>query len=112
MEQRINKLLFDIRSSIESIEEFVGAQRDFSHYMAQKQLRRAVEREIEIIGEAVGKLLVLDPEIPIDNARRIVDTRNFVIHAYDSVDDAMIWSIVVKHLPMLKRQVVELMEKQ
>lgn len=47
-------------------------------YEQNKQLRRAVERELEIIGEAVNHLLELDKSIAIDNARRIVDLRNFV----------------------------------
>lgn len=74
-----------------------------------KQLRRAVERELEIIGEAVNHLLELDKLIAIENARRIVDLRNFVIHGYDKVDNVIIWGVVSKDLPKLKEQVDALM---
>ena len=73
-------------------------------------LRRAVEREIEIIGEAMSKILKLDPDCPIKNARKIVDTRNWVIHSYDNVDDIVIWNIISKHLPKLKIEIVELLK--
>lgn len=74
-------------------------------------LRRAVERELEIIGEAVNHLLDLDKSIAIDNARRIVDLRNFVIHGYDKVDNVIIWGVISKDLPKLKKQVDELMSQ-
>ena len=72
-------------------------------------LRRAVEREIEIIGEAMNQLLKLIPDCQIKNARKIVDTRNWVIHSYDNVDDIVIWNIVSKHLPKLKIEIDELL---
>jgi uncharacterized protein with HEPN domain len=43
----------------------------------------------------------LDPNLQIENARRIIDTRNLVIHGYDKVDDTIIWGIIVNHLPKL-----------
>ncbi len=87
-------------------------KRDFFEYEHNKLLRRAVERELEIIGEAVKHLLELDSTIKIDNARRIVDLRNFVIHGYDKVDNVIIWGILSKDLPKLKQQVDELMSGQ
>ena len=101
MNLEAQKLLFDIKVSIESVFEFVGEKRDFFAYKENKQLRRAVEREIEIIGEAVNRLSKNHPEIVLADARRIVNTRNFVIHAYDSVDDVIVWGIVTIHLPKL-----------
>ncbi len=74
-------------------------------------MRRAVEREIEIIGEAMTKTLKLDSNIPIQNARQIVNTRNMVIHSYDAVDDNVIWGIVKRHLPLLKVEVLELLKE-
>lgn len=61
------------------------------------------------IGEAVNHLLELDKSIAIDNARRIVDLRNFVIHGYDKVDNVIIWGVINKDLPKLKEQVDMLM---
>ena len=72
-------------------------------------MRRGIEREIEIIGEAINRILKIDQEIQIENARQIVDTRNWVIHGYDKVDDAIIWGIVSNHLPKLKKEIEELL---
>lgn len=68
-------------------------------------LRRGIEREIEIIGEAMSRILKLEPAVQIQNARQIIDTRNWVIHGYDKVDDVVIWGIVSKNLPELKKEV-------
>ncbi len=90
MNLETKKYLFDIKTSIESIYEYLGTKRDFSEYQKNKLLRRGVERKIEIIGEAMGKLMRLAPELKIENARQIIDTRNWVIHRYDKVDDIII----------------------
>jgi uncharacterized protein with HEPN domain len=71
---------------------------------------RAVERELEIIGEAISKLLKINPGISISYARQIVDLRNKVIHSYDNVNDIVIWSIIMNHLPTLKLEVELLMK--
>ena len=97
----------DLRMVMQSVELC-----DFFEYERNKLLRRAVERELEIIGEAVKHLLELDENICIDNARRIVDLRNFVIHGYDKVDNVIIWGILSKDLPKLKQQVDALMAEQ
>jgi uncharacterized protein with HEPN domain len=97
----INKLLVDIIDSIDSIDEHLDFERNLEVYLKNKTKRRAVEREIEIIGEAMSKILKLFPEISISYARVIVDLRNRVIHAYDSVDDIIIWKIIMKDLPKL-----------
>lgn len=110
MQLEIQKYLFDIQSSINSINEYLGDKRDFDHYQNNKLLRRGVEREIEIIGEAANRILKMDSNIKIDNARRIVDLRNWVIHGYDKIDDIIIWGIISKQLPLLKVQVDELLK--
>ena len=81
MQHEIKKYLLDIQISIESIHEYLGEKRNFDEYKGTKLLRRAVERELEIIGEAVNKILKLDPSFPIPEARRIVNLRNWVIHS-------------------------------
>jgi len=80
-------------------------------YQKNKLIRRAVETEkIEIIGEATNKILKLDEPIKLQHARKIVDTRNWVIHGFDSVDDKIIWGIITKYLPQLKSEVERLLE--
>jgi uncharacterized protein with HEPN domain len=95
------KLLLDIIDSINSIDEHLENKRILEEYLSSKTKRRAVEREIEIIGEAISKLLKINQNIPISYARIIVDLRNKVIHAYDSVDDILIWKIINKDVPLL-----------
>src|ERR1700749_4277398 len=104
------KLLTDIIIGILSIDDHLEGRRLFNEYIHNKTKRRAVERELEIIGEAVNKLLKINPDISISYARQIVDLRNKVIHAYDNVNDIVIWSIVMNHLPTLKLEVELLLE--
>lgn len=104
------KLLSDILESISSIDEHLEGKRSFEEYIQNKTKRRAVERELEIIGEAISKLLKIQPEIKISYARLIVDLRNKVIHAYDSVDDILIWKIVMKDIPVLEAEVRNLLK--
>jgi uncharacterized protein with HEPN domain len=109
MQREALKYLHDIRESIGSIEDYLGEQRDFNRYSSDKMLRRAVERELEIIGEAVNRLLKLDEHLLFKEARRIVDLRNFVIHGYDKVDDVIIWGIIIKDIPRLKSEIDRLL---
>jgi uncharacterized protein with HEPN domain len=102
------KLLTDISLCISSIDDHLEGRRIFDEYLKNKTKRRAVERELEIIGEAVSKLIKINPGISISYARQIVDLRNKVIHAYDNVNDTVIWSIVMNHLPTLKSEVERL----
>jgi len=111
MQRSVDMYLLDIFNSIESIENYLGEDRNFTHYESNKLLRRAVERELEIIGEATNRILKLDVNLTISHARRIVDLRNFVIHSYDSIDNVIIWGIVIKDLPLLKEQVVQLLPR-
>lgn len=95
------KILLDIVDCINSIDEHLENRRILEEYLSSKTKRRAVERELEIIGEAMSKLLKINPNIKISYSRIIVDLRNKVIHAYDSVDDILIWKIIMKDLPLL-----------
>ncbi|HPN18062.1 MAG TPA: DUF86 domain-containing protein [Chitinophagales bacterium] len=110
MNPDVVKYLLDIKTSIDSIEDFIGEKKDFTLYQNNKQLRRAVERELEIIGEALNRILKIDATIEIENSRRIVDLRNWVIHAYDKVDDYIIWGVLVVHLPKLKIEIEKLLK--
>ncbi|MCE2963840.1 MAG: DUF86 domain-containing protein [Chitinophagales bacterium] len=98
------KYLKDILDSIDSIDEHLENRRIFSEYIQNKTKRRAVERELEIIGEALNKLLKINPIIQISFSRIIVDLRNKVIHAYDTIDNELIWKIIMKDIPVLKSE--------
>ncbi|MEO6134590.1 MAG: HepT-like ribonuclease domain-containing protein [Ginsengibacter sp.] len=106
MDIEIKAWLYDILNAINEIDSFfIDTTKEFSSYQNDLRTRRAVERNIEIIGEAINRILLRDKSIQLSNARRIVDTRNRIIHGYDSVSDDIIWSIVSSHLPILKTEV-------
>lgn len=109
MQLDILTYLLDIQNSIDSINEYLGENRNFNNYLSNKLLRRGIERELEIIREAANRILKIDSSIQIENARKIVDLRNWVIHGYDKVDDVIIWGIVSRQLPILKEQVDKLL---
>lgn len=108
MDDLIQKYLTDIKEAVLSIESYLGENRDFNLYLKNKMLRRAVEREFEIIGEAMNKLDKLNPDIPISSKRQIIALRNRVIHSYDKIDNEIIWGVIVRHLPKLKKEIINL----
>lgn len=69
-----------------------------------------MERNLEIIGEAVNRIMKLKPEFPIGSAKRIIGMRNQIIHAYDNVSDENVWAILTKHVPALKTETDKLIE--
>ncbi len=101
---KAQKYLFDTLAAIQRIEDFLGEQRDFSIYQQDAMLRSAVERQLIIIGEAVNRLRQLDETIPLTASRAIVQFRNRITHEYDRIDDVNVWAILVKHLPLLKKE--------
>ena len=111
MADEIKKYLYDISESILSIENYLGEKRDFNAYLSNKMLRRAVEREFEIIGEAMNRLDKLTPGIKISSKSQIISMRNRVIHGYDKIDDEIVWGTIVRHLPILKKEIEELCEQ-
>ncbi len=103
------KLLTDIQVAINSIDEHLDFKKDFNIYIKSKTKQRAVERELEIIGEAMNKLLKINPETQISYAKLMVDLRNKVIHSYDNVNHTIIWKIINKDIPILKTEVENLL---
>lgn len=112
MDERVEKWLWDIKLSIDDIEEYMGEERNFYEYQSSKLKRLAIERSLEIIGEAMNRILNRQPDISITHARSIVGLRNLIIHTYDKVDDSFIWKIVCNDLPQLKTEVNELLEAE
>lgn len=102
MKDQTRKLLFDVLDSGRTIRQWC-ADRTYAEYLSDRQFRRAVEREFEIIGEALNRLASEDAgtAAQIPELARIVAFRNRIIHGYDSVDDATVWGVIEKHLPSL-----------
>ena len=78
----------------------LDGRRVFQEFRDNITKRQAIERELEIIGEATNNLLKLNGDLPLTSARKIVNMRNRVIHAYDSVDETIIWNVIVKDIPV------------
>ena len=110
MDVKIAASLQDIQLSIEEIFEFLGDKRDFLAYQSEKMKKKAIERNLEIIGEAVNRILKIDALFPLENAKNIIGTRNRIIHSYDNISDEVIWSIIMRDLPQLKIEVDKLLE--
>ncbi|MDR0988561.1 MAG: DUF86 domain-containing protein [Prevotellaceae bacterium] len=110
MDDITKKQLQDILTAIEEIDSFFeGKPKQFDEFYDDIRLRRAIEREIEIIGEAMNRILKTNGSIAITNSRKIVDARNYIIHGYDSLSADILWSIVINHLPKLKEEAAALL---
>ena len=104
MTERVKKYLFDIIFSIEAIDEFLKGY-DFIKYKNDLKTQSAVERQLGIIGEVVNQITKEKTDFELQNSREIVNFRNRIIHAYDSVDNNIVWAIKTNHLPILKNEV-------
>ena len=110
MVDEIKTYLFDIIKAINEIESFFDNKpKRFDEFITDTKTKRAVERNLEIIGEAINRIIKLDNAINISNSRKIIDTRNRIAHGYDTVSDEIIWGIVINHLPKLKEEVTSLL---
>jgi len=108
MTERAKKYLFDILFSIEAIEEFlVGIS--YQQYQEDLKTKSAVERQLGIIGEAVNKFSKENTGFELQNTREIINFRNRIIHAYDSIDDSIVWAIKTNHLPIIKVEIESLL---
>jgi uncharacterized protein with HEPN domain len=105
MQLELKTWAYDILTAIHEIEVFLEDVPDFHFYQSDLKTKRAIERNLEIIGEAMNRMLQLDATLPFSDSRKIVDTRNRIIHGYDTVSDELIWSIVTVNLQTLKTEV-------
>jgi uncharacterized protein with HEPN domain len=105
MDNAIKKLLFDILQSIERIDKYTESPKQFTFFASNLLLQQAVERNFEIMGEAMNRILKLAPDIAISHSRKIVDTRNKIVHGYDEIEPENLWNIIINYLPTLKTEV-------
>lgn len=106
MDEEIKTWLYDILQSINEIESYYQDRpKIFQEYTADIRTKRATERDLEIIGEAVNRILKKDKNFQLENTQKIIGTRNRIIHGYDIISDELIWSIVINNLPKLKAEV-------
>lgn len=111
MDNQTNKILKDILICIDNINNYLGESKIFEEYDKNYLLQDAIERNLITIGEAMSILLRMNQNISISNSRKIVDTRNRLTHGYDDIENVQVWSIIIKHLPILKIEVEDLFDK-
>lgn len=110
MRDETRKNLIDILQAAEEIQNFVSGIK-FETYQTTPVVKRAVERDFEIIGEALNRIKSIDSELleNISEHHRIIGFRNILIHGYDIVDEAIVWQAVTKHLPILVGEIKEIL---
>ena len=102
----------DIAQACELLIQFTEG-RTFQEYSNDALLQSGVERQFEIIGEALNQALRFDPSLAvrISDSRRIIAFRNLLIHAYGSVSDEVVWGIVETNLPNLRLEVTAILRE-
>ena len=109
MQHKLLKYILDIESVIEEIEKVVQrVDGDFKQFIDDILIQRAAERDLEIIGEAVRNIRDQFPEINISSSNKIIGLRNLIAHAYDSVEPEMLWGIIQRNIPVLKKEIQEI----
>lgn len=112
MDEFIAVYIYDVKRAIEEVESyFVGYTMRYDIFENDYLRRSAVERKTEIMGEAINRILKIQRDFPLPNAKAVVDTRNRIIHGYDSVRPEFLWSLVVRHIPELKKDIECIIDK-
>lgn len=106
MQPKVLKYILDIQSVIQEIETVkTKTDNNFVSFESDIILQRAIERDLEIIGEAIRKIIEIDPAIKITSAKNIIGLRNIISHAYDSIEPEMIWGIIQNNIPVLAEEI-------
>jgi uncharacterized protein with HEPN domain len=113
MRLEAKKLLEDVRQACERILEFTKGK-TLSDYTGDTLLHSGVERQFEIIGEALNRLARAKPDVAnqIHHYRRVISFRNILIHGYDVIEDTVVWDVITNDLPALYEQVRILLGKE
>jgi len=109
MPRDIRKICFDILQAVEELEEFT-LDKSLANYQKDRMLKMAVERELEIIGEALKRMKsgFEDVFVRIRDGRKIIDFRNILAHGYDAISDEVVWSIIENNLSILKKEMQDI----
>lgn len=104
--EEILTYLQDVLDAINDMQScFIDFPNRYDLFERDIMRRCVVERKVEIMGEAINRIKKVDSNVPIPNARAIIDTRNRIIHAYDNVQPEFLWSLVIRHIPQLKEDI-------
>jgi uncharacterized protein with HEPN domain len=105
------KYLSDISTAIDLIEDFTSHIVSYEQYLSDRKTQSAVERQLGIIGEAVNRYQQANPQASLSNSKKIISFRNRIIHAYDSIDNTIVWVILQKYMQPLKKEVLQKLEE-
>lgn len=104
--------LQDVLDAINDIEScFVDFPMRYDLFENDLMRKCVVERKVEIMGEAINRIKKVDPSIEIPNARDIINTRNRIIHSYDNVRPEFLWGLVIRHIPVLKKDITRVLSE-
>ncbi len=106
MDDSVLKHLYDVLTAARAILEFTKGL-DYDDYCVNDILSSAVERKFEIIGEGLNRIKKKDPSVLelISDYRSIIDFRNILAHAYDHIEDSVVWGIIERHLPCFVKEI-------
>lgn len=110
MTEKSKKYVSDVLMAIDLIRQFTVDVTDFNSYEKDLKTQSAVERQLVIIGEALNKLRQTESNFVIENDKQIIGFRNRLVHAYDSIDNSIVWAIINRHLEKLKLEIEGLEE--
>jgi uncharacterized protein with HEPN domain len=112
MRPESGKYRFDIREAANLILQFTR-DKTFEEYLDDPLLSSGVERQFEIIGEAVSQLSRVDPETitKISDYTSIISFRNILIHGYAQVNDRVVWGLIDTRLLTLLQEVSSLIDE-
>ena len=110
MTNKAIKYLSDIQYSISLIDSFLKGIDNFGAYQSDPKTQSAVERQLEIIGEAVNKFRQEETFVILNHTKQMIDFRNRLIHSYDNIDISIVWAILKNHLPVLKEEIDNLLK--
>ncbi|MBQ9864867.1 MAG: DUF86 domain-containing protein [Bacteroidales bacterium] len=111
MDEYSRKYLIDVLTACDEVASFFPDKCIFADFQYDTLRQRAVERNVEIMGEAINQLHKYNPSIVLSDARSIIATRNRVIHGYDSVTPEFLWSLIINHIPRLRQEVSLILEQ-
>lgn len=111
-DEKIMTYLQDVLDAINDLQScFVGFPNRYDLFEKDIMRKCVVERKVEIMGEAINRIKKTDSSVVIPNARAIIDTRNRIIHAYDNVQPVFLWSLVLRHIPELKKDIERILDE-
>lgn len=109
VDEYILKYMQDVLDAINDLEScFIDFPNRFDLFEKDIMRRCVVERKTEIMGEAINRIRKKDPSFEIPNAKEVINTRNRIIHGYDSVETEFLWGLVVRHIPELKKDIEQI----